>query len=278
MTGLPSSAEPGGFAAGGPHDVTSRGLGRLQVSIGLGGTPELREGFGAAGALTGQIVRVDHHGVARPVADLAAYEAEQDPNGDGADSNPYGLFDEFGLRYAVDSGGNSLLRYLPDGTVQTVATFPTQPAPFPFPNGPPEVDMQSVPTAVTRGPDGSLYVSELTGFPFTVGLARIWRVPALGGEPEVAHTGFTNIIDITFDRSGNLYVLELVRNGLLTAEGPESDLTGQLIRVAQDGTRQVVASEGLVAPGSVAVGRDGCLYVSNFSIFPDVGQVVRITP
>jgi len=39
-----------------------------------------------------------------------------------------------------------------------------------------------------------------------------------------------------------------------------------------------VASEGLVAPGSVAVGRDGALYVSNYSIFADVGQVVRINP
>lgn len=39
-----------------------------------------------------------------------------------------------------------------------------------------------------------------------------------------------------------------------------------------------MASEGLVAPGSVAVGRDGALYVSNYSIFADVGQVVRINP
>lgn len=124
--------------------MTTRGLGQLHVSIGLGANPDLREGFGPAGALTGQIVRVSRQGVVRPTADLAAYEAEEDPNGEGADSNPYGLFDQLGLRYAVDAGGNSLLRYFPDGTVQTVTTFPTQPAPFPFPGGPPEVDMQSV--------------------------------------------------------------------------------------------------------------------------------------
>jgi hypothetical protein len=38
------------------------------------------------------------------------------------------------------------------------------------------VPAEAVPTAVAVGPDGAYYVSELTGFPFSKGAARIWRV------------------------------------------------------------------------------------------------------
>lgn len=68
-------------------------------------------------------------------------------------------------------------------------------------------------------------------------------------------------------------MLEITTNGLLS-----NDLTGALIRVYPDGSRETVASTGLVAPGGVAVGPDGALYVTNFSIFPGAGQVVRIMP
>ena len=52
-------------------------------------------------------------------------------------------------------------------------------------------------------------------------------------------------------------------NGL---EGP-----GRLTKVAEDGTRTVIAEEGLIAPGGVAIGEDGAAYVSNCGIFPGVG-------
>ena len=38
--------------------------------------------------------------------------------------------------------------------------------------------VQSVPTSVIVGPDGALYVGELTGVPFRAGTARVWRVAA----------------------------------------------------------------------------------------------------
>jgi hypothetical protein len=38
-----------------------------------------------------------------------------------------------------------------------------------------------------------------------------------------------------------------------------------------------VLSDGLVMPGGLAIGPDGALYISNFSIFPGAGQVVRVT-
>jgi hypothetical protein len=40
----------------------------------------------------------------------------------------------------------------------------------------------------------------------------------------------------------------------------------------------MIASEGLVAPGGMAIEPDGAIYVSNFSVFAGQGQVVRIQP
>ena len=57
--------------------------------------------------------------------------------------------------------------------------------------------VETVPTTVVVGPDGAYYVGQLTGFPFPVGGASVYRV-APGGEPEVYASGFTNIIDIGF--------------------------------------------------------------------------------
>jgi hypothetical protein len=63
--------------------------------------------------------------------------------------------------------------------------------------------------------------------------------------------GFTNIIDIAFDKNGNLYVLEITHNGLLS-----EDLTGGLIKVAPDGSQTILATDGLVAPGWLSIPLD----------------------
>ena len=137
--------------------------------------------------------------------------------------------------------------------------------------------MQSVPTTVTQGPDGALYVGELTGFPFPVDGANVYRVPAQGGAPQIFEAGFTNIVDIAFGPDGTLYVLEIATNGLLAGFGG-GDFTGALIEVAPDGTRTELAPGALFAPGGVAYGPDGMLYVTNNSIFAGAGQVLRINP
>jgi hypothetical protein len=52
--------------------------------------------------------------------------------------------------------------------------------------------MQAVPTSVVKGPDGAYYVGQLTGFPFPVGGANVFRVVP-GHDPEVFAGGFTYI-------------------------------------------------------------------------------------
>ena len=92
--------------------------------------------------------------------------------------------------------------------------------------------MDAVPTSVAQGPDGGFYVGQLTGFPFPVGGANVYRIVP-GQAPQVFASGFTNIIDIAFDKQGTLYVLEIFQNGLLSG-----DPTGALIRVDQGGAQR----------------------------------------
>ena len=112
-------------------------------------------------------------------------------------------------------------------------------------------------------------MGQLTGFPFPVGGANVYRVVP-GQLPQVYASGFTNIIDLAFDEDGTLYVLEIFENGLLSG-----DPTGALIRVHGDGTQHVVMSDGLVTPGGLAL-RDGAAYVSNCGTCAGGGEVLRI--
>ena len=110
-----------------------------------------------------------------------------------------------------------------------------------------------------------------------MGAANVYRVPAGGGTPEVFASGFTHIIDIAFAADGSLYVLEIAKNGLLGAFGG-NDWTGALIRVDPNGDRTEVISEGLFAPGGIVIGDDGAIYITNNSILPELGEVVRVLP
>lgn len=56
------------------------------------------------------------------------------------------------------------------------------------------------------------------------------------------------------------------------------DLTGALIRVAWGGGRTVLASDGLVAPTSVAVGPTGDVFIGSNGLSEDAGEVVRFRP
>ena len=81
---------------------------------------------------------------------------------------------------------------------------------------------------------------------------------------------FKTIIDIAFGPDGSLYVLDIT-SGIFGLNPP-----GRLLRVAPDGTRTIVADDGLLFPSSVAVSDEGAVYVSNRGIFPGGGEVVRI--
>ena len=253
VTGLPSTISASGEITG-PHDVEVFGFGLGLATIGFGADPARRADFGAAGRAFGHVVSF-LPGFWFPIADVAAAEVAN-PAGGPIDSNPHGL-DATDSIYVADAGGNSLVHARPFGTSRAVATFSSRPT---APN-------DSVPTEVVRGPDGALYVSELTGFPFPDGGASIIRVAADGSKTVYAG-GFKAIVDFAFAPDGSMYVLQF-------ASGPFLSGSGVLIHVAKNGARTEITRK-LQAPTSVAVGRHGELYVTNLGPAPFVGQVLRI--
>jgi hypothetical protein len=248
--------------------------------IGFVGDPRARADLGAAGSNFGQLASLTASGNWRLTTDLGLFESAANPNGDEIDSNPYAVLALPGKHIVVDAGSNDLLEVGANGSVAALATFPDRlvPAP-PFLGLPPgaQVPMDAVPTSVALGRDGYFYVGQLTGFPFPVGGANVFRVPANGGVSEVFASGFTAIIDLAWGPDGSLYVLEIAKNGLLAGFGSE-DWAGALIRMAPNGSRTEIAPGQLTAPGGVAVGPDGALYITNHGIYAGAGTVLRIRP
>ena len=271
LKGLPSLAAAGGDGALGPSDISVRRWGGAYLTVGLGQNPAVRAQLGDLGPGFGQLYKISSRGDLRTVADISAYEASANPDGNAIDSNPNSVTDAWGKLYVVDAGGNSLLRVHRSGEISTVAVFPDRPlSPPPDPELPDPFPLQAVPTNVVVGPDGALYVSQLTGFPFIPGAANVYRVEK-GSAPEVYAAGLTNVTDLAFDRHGNLYVVEIAANGL-----GSGDPTGALIKIRPDGSRETVLSEGLVNPYGVAIDDRGDIYVTNHGTSADLGEVLRI--
>lgn len=291
ITGLPSLAAqvatqggqvPPGAQAAGPSDVTMVGRSQIAFTVGLGSNPANRFAFSAvssAGHLLGTVAsarvspwwapfrRTGIDGVQQR-GDIAAFEAVNNPvpPADAPDSNANAVMAEGNGFVVVDAGANDLLRVSASGQVSLIATFPSAKA-----CPPPPVEPQSVPTSVVRGPDHAYYVSELTGFPFCEGSARIWKVK--DGKISVYASGLTNVTDLAFGAHGELYAVELAQKGLLN--GP----IGAVVKIPRGGgdQHQVVAA-GLFAPYGIAL-RGNSAYVTTGSILPAAaggGQVIRI--
>jgi hypothetical protein len=127
----------------------------------------------------GRLIRLQPQGTWDIIADLTAYEVANNPDDtfypDGTprlESNPYAVLALPSERIVTDAAGNDLLRVAANGEISTLAVFPQR-----FVDAPPslglppgtQLPMDAVPTSVALGPDGTLYVSQLTGFPFPVG-------------------------------------------------------------------------------------------------------------
>jgi hypothetical protein len=279
LSGLPSLANPDGTRATGPSDVSISRKG-IFLTIGLGGPPTTRSLLPPAGQTMGTLQRV-RDGQLQQIADLDAFEHANNPDRaqppePRIESNPNSV-DARGRPIAVaDAGGNDILGVTKDGGISVLALLPFGSAPFPAmpsppPGSPPAgtiIPVDPVPTSVVRGPDGSLYVGQLTGFPFVPGTARVFRIPPGGGTPQVFASGLSFITDLAFGADGSLYVTEFATQPFLM--GP-----GALIRIRPDGTRTELAAGQLVNPLGVVLSRQAA-YVSNHGAEPGKGEVVRI--
>jgi hypothetical protein len=274
LTNLPSVAAtaPIGVEGNGLADIVFDNAGTAYGLIGLGANPTLRSNLGAPGADFATLVRLPLGGGAlQRIADLGAHEIANNPDGGLLDTNPFGFALAPGGGFLVaDAGSNDFLTVTGAGAISTLGALPPRPNPLPF--GPPM--FQSVPTSIAVGPDGAYYIGQLTGFPFPPGAANVYRFDPATSALTVAHTGFTNIGDLTFDASGNLYVLQMTTNGIGSAMGPGS---GVLIRIdAGTNNRTTIVNSGLTLPSSILAAADGALYVTNRATSGNAGQVLRI--
>ncbi|NET84128.1 MAG: ScyD/ScyE family protein [Moorea sp. SIO1F2] len=241
ITGLPSLALPDGVEATGPQDIAFDLDGNAYVINGFAGDPTLRDtvvnipDFGHLLTLD-----FDTNSWTR-TADLAKYEEENNPDQGDLVSNPFSFVIDNGNALIIDSGANDILSVGLDGSNLTTNTIfesrPFENPIFPFPDGPPEISLQSVPTGIAISPDGTIYVVDFTGFPYPEGEARIYTL-GLDNEPIFFADGFTNLIDIAFDSQNNLYVLEYSTESAW--KNPPAP--GSIIKITPDGKRTTIAS------------------------------------
>jgi hypothetical protein len=267
----------------GPHGITALGDHAIFVTNGgptapadADGNPITRDELAAqapAANLFGRLLWV--YGKQRfvSVADIYDFERRRNPDGGAIDTNATDVLFDRGRFVISDAGGNSVLRAF-GSHLSTLSVFPDTPGvPNPFPPPPATIDMQAVPTGIVEGPDHAYYMSQLTGFPFPVGGANVYRINPRTGKAKVFASGFTNIMDLAFDRRGTLYVLEIDSNGLLFPP-----TAGAIHAINRRGERRVVVPPDgtLNEPGGITVGTHGELYVTNNSRSPDDGEVLRI--
>jgi hypothetical protein len=274
LTGLPSFAATDGSSAIGAN-MPKRSGRKMLISFGLDAPPAVRAGLPRRGRFIGTLsVATKRRGSwnhLHVLTDLAAFEQRNDPDHLGKDSDPTG-YAKRGKRVVIaDSGGNDVLTIQrKNGRIRGLSVFGNRSAPNPF--GPGTVPMETVPTATAIGPDGALYVSELTGFPFVPGAARIFRI-APGHPRTVYATGLTNVTDLAWAK-GKLYAVQISDVGLLN-EPPNSLPSGSLVQVGRGASHRTV-KDNLPAPYGVAV-RNGSAYVTTCAVCKGGGQVVRFS-
>lgn len=137
------------------------------------------------------------------------------------------------------------------------------------------ISSPSQPSAVLSyvASDKALYAGELTSYPFQVEAAKVYRTND-GNRPEVYAEGFTNIIDIAFDKSSGLYVLEYDADGILNG----SD-AGALIYLSPDRkTCTAISDDRLINPTGLEIGSEGDVYISNKGFSAGQGEVRWLKP
>jgi hypothetical protein len=265
-TGLDSIARGTGALSpvAGLQDLTFSSDGRLLGVFGFRGNPATRP---AGSSLFASLVRFDYSNPGSavvPMADLGAFETAN-PSHTPPFSNPFALTWFGGTTFITDAGANRLLK-VPDATpsqVELLENFPAVSSTTP--------PAEAVPTGLTVSPGGTLYNTQLPGFPFQPGSASIFSSNGSAGSATAITGGFTNAMDLSLGADGWLYLVQWaedfanpVGSGSLWRYNP---LTSE---------RQQLAS-GIDQPTGVLAMSDGSVYVAAGGSTTS-GSLLRFTP
>lgn len=203
---------------------------------------------------------VKHNSVGPPttVFDFAGFEEDYDPDGGGEDTNATGVaVANDGTLWVSDAAGNWVAHLAADGSVMVSVAFP------------PVNGEQAVPIGIAVGPDGHAYVTLFRCQVPTAGKGGVARVKP-DGTYEIAVSGLSNPIDVTFDAAGTLYVLEYAVD--------YTPRSGRVLRVADGGATEVVVDD-LNNPTSIALDSAGRIYVTEMASSaggePGTGRLIR---
>ena len=189
----------------GLQDVAFRADGSLLGVFGFRGDPATRP----ASTLFAHLVRFDYANLGSaplPLADLGAFETAH-PSHTPPFSNPFALAWHNGESFITDAGANRLLK-VDDATnsVELLENLPLE-TPVPVP-GIGDVPGEGVPTGLAVGGDGTVYYTQLPGFPFSPGSASIFRSDGSAGSAVTLTDGFTNVMDMALGDDGWLYLVQ----------------------------------------------------------------------
>ena len=284
VSGLASISDQGGLFATGPDGLSRTEDGGLytiitscpqQIDQLPPGTfdPSL---IAALKGQVGQVIKLRSNGHFTPTAGVGKFDWNWTKTrtnlvpGQFPDCNPYGILAGEHDQWVVDAASNTLDHVTSDGDIKVVAFFPNPPS------------SDAVPTCVSRGPDGALYIGELTGGGNKPGASVVWRVDTREEHPTptVWARGLTAVVGCGF-ADGRFYATEFSTLGLDNA----APGTGAVVRVPAHSTSPIVVAGGLSFPNGFAA-RGDSIYVSNWSTSTAVipapgppfkpGEVVRI--
>jgi hypothetical protein len=274
-TGIVSLADNQGFGATGVDGISTSPTGSIfgiitgSAAAIPNGIPFVASKVARAKAQLGRLIVASPAGGWSPVADVGdvdfAWTAAR-PDlvpGQFPDANPYGVLAGVGEHWVVDAGSNTLDRVRSNGSVDVVAFFPNPPA------------SDAVPTCIERGPDGALYIGELTGGGNLPGSSIVWRYSVRDRTLTQWATGLTAVTGCGFGTDGRFYAVEFSTLGLDNA----APGTGALVRVAPHSVAPEIVLGGLSFPGGFA-SAGNALYFSDWSIAPaytGLGSVKRVT-
>jgi hypothetical protein len=254
---LPSSttAPGGGSGIQGVADIAFIGNDLYAVLAGAGcshGVPDIPNG----------VIKVNSDRSWKIIANLSEFimnNPVKNPNPPDfePDGTWWSMIQSGGDFYTIEPNHGELDKVSPNGAISRVIDISA-------------VEGHIVPTALTVH-NGLFYVGNLDVFPVVPGSASVFTVTP-SGKIKTFATGFTNILGLTFDDRGRLYVLETN-----TAAGGLTPGTGDVIRLDANGKRHIIAS-GLNFPTAMTFGPDGKLYISDWGIGPPgLGQIVQVS-